>query len=294
VDSDPTYQLGRRGARALAAMKLPGPRAKLSRGLELRDELDRYIDQMLGPVENRPSLALRVDGATSECVLYVNDVSDLSILFTRVGILVGDVVHNMRSALDHLVYQLALINTSGNVARPDRTQFPISDTRDRFEHATATDLAEVAPNHRAIIEGFQPYHPTEENTAVGVYFHPLAMLRGLSNTDKHRILTPVLIPSTRFSIDGPVAWLENLVIDYVARHTQGELKVEAMVPGLVLARFHPPAGTVPAAPQPVGHASPTLAFEDGRPVVDVLDKIGGAVERVISTFEALKDEARQP
>src|SRR5712691_7954577 len=103
-------------------MDLPGPRAKLSRARELRRELAQYIEQVLGPVENLPSLALRVDDATSEYILYVDHVPDSSTLFTRVGLLVGDVVHNMRSALDHLVYQLALINTGGNVAHPNRTQ----------------------------------------------------------------------------------------------------------------------------------------------------------------------------
>ncbi len=269
------------------AMDLPGPRAKLSRALELRGELAKYIEQMLGPVENRPSLALRVDDATREYILYADDVPDLSPLFTRVGLLVGDVVHNIRSALDHLVYQLALINAGGNVARPDRTQFPIRDSRSRFDQAAATDLAEVAPNHRDVIEGFQPYHPMEENIAVGPYFHPLAMLRDLSNTDKHRILTPVLIASTHFGMDRPVEWIVNLVMDYVARYIRGELKAEAMVPELVLARFPPPAGTAPAAPQRVGHALPMVAFEDGRTVVDVLDKIARAVEHVISTFGSL-------
>ena len=113
------------------------------------------------------------------------------------------------------------------------------------------------------------------------------MLRDLSNTDKHRILTPVLMPSTKFKIPEHVDWIVNLVMDYVKRYIRGELKVEAMVPGLVLARFPPPAATAPAASQRVGHALPIASFEDGRPVVDVLDKIARAVERVISAFESL-------
>lgn len=216
---------------------LPGPRAKLSRAHEVRRELAQYIEKVLGPVENLPSLALRLDDAASEYILYVDHMPDSSILFTRVGLLMGDVVHNKRSTLDHLVYQLALINTGGNVAHPNRTQFPISDSRDSFERAAANCLAEVAPDLRDIIEGFQPYHPLKENIVVEPYFHPLAMLRDLSNTDKHRILTPVMIPSTKLRLDGLAEWFVNLTLHYVARYNRGELKAEAMVLGLVLARF---------------------------------------------------------
>lgn len=278
-------------------MDLPGPRAKLSRALELREELARYIDQMLRPVENRPSLALRVDDATGEHVLYVDHVPDLSALFMRVGLLVGDVVHNMRSALDHLVFQLALRNTGGRVVRPLQTQFPIGDSRDLSDKAAKTRLAEVAPCHKDIIEEFQPYHPMEENISVGRYFHPLAKLRDLSDADKHRILTPVLIPSTPLSLEGPgkLDALGTLVMGSLTKTLRGEeLKAEAMVAGRELDRFPAPAGTAPSAPQPAGHASPTVAFKDGLPVVPVLDKIARAVERVISTFESLGNAKPQP
>ena len=270
-------------------MNLPDPRAKLDRSLELRSELGRFIDEMLLPVESRPSIALRVDDATGEYVLYVKKVPDLSNVFTRVGLLVGDIVHNMRSALDHLVFELALLHTGGKVARPDRTQFTIRDCNDRFERAAAQDLAEVAPQHRDLIEKFQPYHTMDADVAVGLYFHPLAMLRDLSNSDKHRILTPVLVPSTSVTLDGPSQWvaLGTLVMDFVARMSRGqELTAKAMVSGLELARLPAPAGT-PSEGQPVGHALPIVAFEGGRCVKAVIDKIGRAVDRVLSEFECL-------
>ena len=271
------------------SIDLSGPRAKLSRALELREELAGYIQRTLEPSGNRPSLALRTDNATKEYVIYVDHVPDLAAFHTRVGLLVGDIVYNLRSALDHLVYQLALINTGGNVARPERTQFPICDSRLLYEKAASADLAEVAPDHKQVIESFQPYHPMEENISVGLYFHPLAMLRDLSNTDKHRFITPVLIPSTGLSLDGPSQWLAEgiLTMDFAASMLRGiEPRAEAMVPGLEIARMPSQVDAAAIPPQLVGHSLPVVAFTDGRPVVAVLDKIARAVERVISTFEA--------
>jgi hypothetical protein len=47
----------------------------------------------------------------------------------RVGILVGDIAHNLRSALDHLVWQLSLVRTKGREpSNPKIIQFPIQDS----------------------------------------------------------------------------------------------------------------------------------------------------------------------
>src|SRR3989442_2229333 len=158
------------------SVDLSGPRTKLARASELRGELANYIQQTLDPVENRPSVALGVDNATKEHILYVDRVPDLPGFLPWVGILVGDIVHNMRSSLDHLVFQLTLVNTAGKVVHPERTQFPICDTPQQYMRAAANNLSEVAQHDARIIQGFQPYCPMDENVSVGVYFHPLAML----------------------------------------------------------------------------------------------------------------------
>jgi hypothetical protein len=47
----------------------------------------------------------------------------------EIGVIAGDAVHNLRSALDHLAWQLALLNT----AKPHpRTQFPIARSESEF------------------------------------------------------------------------------------------------------------------------------------------------------------------
>lgn len=58
----------------------------------------------------------------------------------RLGVIVGDLVHNVRSALDHLVWQLVLANAQ----QPTRaTQFPVCSKREQWAWVRARSLAGV-------------------------------------------------------------------------------------------------------------------------------------------------------
>jgi hypothetical protein len=99
------------------------------------------------------------------------------------GIILGDAVHCLRSALDHLVYGLA--GDPGG-----RTQFPIfTKKKDWVTRAPAMYWSVLEPLV-AIIDDAQPYHDGEVAAD-----HPLAILRTLSNLDKHRAIPAVaLVP----------------------------------------------------------------------------------------------------
>jgi hypothetical protein len=103
----------------------------------------------------------------------------------HLGVIVGDFLHNLRCVLDHLVWQLVELNGQ----EPTRqNQFPIFDSPEAYEKAAGRYLRGVAPDHMALIETFQPYH-LGPNAA----YHSLAVLRELSNIDKHRFVHPVVI-----------------------------------------------------------------------------------------------------
>ncbi|MGD0855414.1 MAG: hypothetical protein ABSA18_06375 [Dehalococcoidia bacterium] len=97
------------------------------------------------------------------------------------GVVVGDVLHNLHSALDNIVWQLALINH----ARPySRTAFPIWNMNSASARADINRLLQHVPNDaRQVIESLQPY------IAPNPTFHPLWVLHELSDCDKHRIIT---------------------------------------------------------------------------------------------------------
>jgi hypothetical protein len=101
------------------------------------------------------------------------------------GVILGDVVHNLRSALDHTICQVSLLDSDGK-ADCERTQFPIaSKSESQFEAMAKDRIPALNAAHRAIVKKVQPYHAGDKANQ-----HPLAVLADLSNADKHRIVNP--------------------------------------------------------------------------------------------------------
>ena len=119
----------------------------------------------------------------------------------RVGILVGDIAHNLRSALDHLVWQLSLIGTGGREPNnPNIIKFPIQDSppaklTDKRKFQETAALYKLRPEHRAIIYEHQPHRGHFDQAHI--FLHPLTRLREFSNDDKHKVITPVTALSNR-------------------------------------------------------------------------------------------------
>jgi hypothetical protein len=99
------------------------------------------------------------------------------------SVVAGEAIHNLRSALDHLAWTLVL-NDGGS---PDhrRTQFPIWEDRltPGGELRTVTIKGGIKPETESILEDLQAFHHVNDPTQ-----HSLALLRHLSNIDKHRTL----------------------------------------------------------------------------------------------------------
>lgn len=93
------------------------------------------------------------------------------------GPIIGDIAHNLRSALDQLTWQLALLRT----ATPyKRTQFPIFTDPDNYAKDGTRLLQSLEPEHAGFIERLQPYHEDDPTETL------LYGLNVLSNVDKHR------------------------------------------------------------------------------------------------------------
>lgn len=119
----------------------------------------------------------------------------------RLGVMVGEVAHNLRSALDHLIWQLVLAGGE----KPGRAnQFPIYVTESDFlADVEGRDEARRGPGplagldssgpEWAFVKGLQPYHGGNDPENL-----PIARLRWLSNEDKHRIVRP-----TYLAVGGP-------------------------------------------------------------------------------------------
>lgn len=102
------------------------------------------------------------------------------------GVILGEIVHDLRSALDHLVYQMVLLNEGKPYTR---NYFPIYLVHDAPNNPrtwvtkAASDLQGVLEQHWALFDRLQPYRRGHR-----AQFHPLAVLNHLSLVDKHRVL----------------------------------------------------------------------------------------------------------
>jgi hypothetical protein len=117
----------------------------------------------------------------------------------EISLLAGEMIYQMRSALDCLVFDL--IKRNPNVAAidldwEDNCQFPIrvglpeKATLPLNKRAFSRDLPGIADAPFAFIESLQPYY------SVGATNNALRFLRYLSNIDKHRHLN-LLRPRVR-------------------------------------------------------------------------------------------------
>lgn len=98
----------------------------------------------------------------------------------RISVFVGEIVHNLRSSLDHLVCALALMN-SGEYRRSN--QFPVCDTYEKFQSSQKRGyLKGVGSEAFKLIQSLQPYYTGDPEK------NPLKVLHDLNVMDKHRIL----------------------------------------------------------------------------------------------------------
>jgi len=97
--------------------------------------------------------------------------------------IVSDCIHNLRVALDYLVYELASRNGKPAI----HSLFPICNTSNTYHRQVAERdrLHNVPDKAQAIIESLQPY-----NARGGKRFsHPLYILNKLTSAEKYQMLT---------------------------------------------------------------------------------------------------------
>ena len=93
-----------------------------------------------------------------------------------IPLIIGDVIHNLRSSLDHLAWQLVEAN-GGTPTK--QTYFPIYSDAARFQAESVRKLHGMSAAVVKLIEAVQPYHSAYQN---------LRALSDLDNWDKHRLL----------------------------------------------------------------------------------------------------------
>jgi hypothetical protein len=154
----------------------------------------------------------------------------------RMAAIVGDIVHNLRSALDYVAWQLVDANR-GNPGK--HTSYPICSTPEKFELSGRAALYRATESAILAVRTSQPFTVDPPDT------HPLAILEELDNHDKHRLLHVIAGVVDAFLVKPPPEMailvqrpprrplVNGDVIATIKSSTRGNLPIRVTV-GLVL------------------------------------------------------------
>ena len=158
----------------LSTLQLEGVRTKVKRARETLANLKASIESHCADEARRLEIAIRQQN------FLAMDRDEPETLY-EYSVVVGEVAHNLRSSLDHLVWQLV----SANGEPPDRKNaFPIISTESDYRKQSESKLRGLTDGQRQEIKDFQPFR---DNRA-GPH---LWMLNVICNIDKHRHLNVV-------------------------------------------------------------------------------------------------------
>jgi hypothetical protein len=279
----------------LAPERLAGSWAKLTRAQRHVDDLRHAILAACdGEGPPRVLATRRHFDAENNLVLWIAErVPDIG---DDWGLMVGDAIHNMRCALDHLWWQLAIdhLGRKPTEAEAREIQFPILtySTAEKFRQHRY--LKHVSPEVAERAERCQRFDAPDEEVLL------LTILATLSNRDKHREIHPTLFVNTGSTIPIPDmrafvdCELPNEVRDGM-RHFEGQI-------------IHPPARPVvgdvvagisvtPTGPNPDVEVDADVtgeivlgSQEDMTLLFPILDEIGQFIGVLLNWFAPLLRE----
>jgi hypothetical protein len=165
---------------------LSGVRAKLRRADELREAYDELFEGFLS--DHPYSIFFEYDPETGWhvfrwLVMGEPPLEDLSLIFS-------DILGNLRSTLDYLVWQLVL---AGGRKPGRQTGFPIVKREKDWRVQGGSALKGVGPEWVELIEAMQPFQRFDRPD-----LHPLAILEHVNNLSKHRFLPAAVLTADTF------------------------------------------------------------------------------------------------
>jgi hypothetical protein len=120
------------------------------------------------------------DAETRKPIYYVTKADAAPTILAAAS---GEIFHNLRSALDHLAYQLFLVGTGGGSGKGNRVYFPIARDATEYKRDSRQKVKGLRKDAIDAIDAIEPYGGGKGND--------LWTLHALNNIDKHRLIVTV-------------------------------------------------------------------------------------------------------
>lgn len=271
---------------------LEGCRLKV---LAAQGHIDRLYDSVEGMLKPNLRIAEIEGQANSQRTKYVFRVKRVAPLpILEWGIALGDSVHCLRSSLDQLAYSFAQDPSK-------RTAYPICLTEKEWVTEAPSQYWSIIPGMLKLIDKTQPYHRAEPKT------HPLAILRTLSNFDKHRAIpTIALVPDDPQATVNATAGIERwdtIVFKSGAIYKKGAVIADCKIvasngdtePDMdvsVGAAFDIAFDEIPDANSIYRRLVSDVLHEIGEYVVKIINVVGEAWNAAVVEADAIDHEAK--
>lgn len=173
-------------------LDLSGVRIKIGRANTHLDDFDEQAQAVVAAYRN--AVVRERDEDRSEYVFSIERVPPLDPVL---GAILGDAIHNLRAALDHLAWQ-AVIAGGGNPTGD--TNFPVLDvapTADRYGRTRVQIAPGIPKRLQEVLDTFQPYKRGNPTT------HPLHVIHRLDIDDKHHELFVTVVGVVSVSFHEP-------------------------------------------------------------------------------------------
>lgn len=155
---------------------------KLKHAFELRDRFRDLLEELL----NAPREIARRDNRSERGsrIVWAEWTLESAPEYTEASLLLGDVIHNLRAAMDHAVWAVTPADVRDK--SPTDVAFPLHTDEARYDRWAAKRAEWYGAKVFEVLRYFQPFNAAGTGT-----LHPLHILQLLSNTDKHRLLNIV-------------------------------------------------------------------------------------------------------
>jgi hypothetical protein len=232
--------------------------------------------------------------------LRIKSLPEFDPLIEEASLPVGDVAHDLRSALDHMAWQLACEFAGESPANANRIFFPICDPKPGHGHKSPRFLDPAVWQR---LHEFQPCRGINgrPDSWSGDYVHQLSLLQKMSNQDKHQRLSIVLLTPnafstipTRFSLP-PWVVRTNDSFEFVPERvgdpdpdtedfdfSHAGQRAEL---GAEVGRVRVPAWRSLPQIEDAGEVTPRIALDGIRPISATLERLADHVQLISSSVE---------